>query len=386
MRRGRSCLTSSAIAERRHGAACRRGLSLALALGLGLGSAGCARTSPPASANRPPLSTEVWVDVASGPVADVFKRRGTVVPLETEVLLAGAGGVVTSVASRDAIVEPGAPVARVDEGPIILLPGAVPAFRRLGLPSPSAPIAPEVAAPPTRTPLQSGADVRQLEAFLADRGLDPGVVDGVFDVRTSRAVGRLRQRVGLSPGEGSLEFGDYLFVGVPGPWRVTDVLVGRGGRVAAGSPLVEVAGPRLGIRVASSPIGQGTVTFTAGGVTWRLGADQTQSSADQNPPAAEEGGAPLGPVAEEVLLEPESGTGSVALGQDVTVEVRRAVSNDAVAVPVGAVRRSASGTTFVWCGDRRATRQCPVTLGELVGDRVIVEGLPAPTSVRVGGG
>jgi len=333
------------------------------------------------SAGRPaPVATEAWVEVTSGPVADVTKLSGTVVALDTEVLLAGSGGVITRAAERGATIEPGVSIFRVGERPSVLLPGSVPAFRRLGLPTASAPAVTEAPSAPPASTLQSGADVRQLEAFLASRNLDPGPVDGVFDRRTSRSVDRLRSLVDLPPGAGALDLGEYLFVAIEPPWRVVNVLAGRGTRVEAGAPIAELAGTRLGIRVESATAVDSTVTFTAGGVAWRPASGQTAS-----PASAEEKGSSSPPV-EEILLEPQVDAGSVALGRVVTVEVRRLVSDDAVAVPVGAVRRSSAGMTFVWCGDRSTPRRCAVTLGQLVGDMVVVEGLPTPTSVRVGGG
>ena len=71
-------------------------------------------------------------------------------------------------------------VALVVSGrPVFVAKGTTPGYRDIG-------------------PGATGEDVRQLEAMLKRKGFDPGVVDGVFDSASSRAVARWYQSAGYT--------------------------------------------------------------------------------------------------------------------------------------------------------------------------------------------
>ena len=72
-------------------------------------------------------------------------------------------------------------VALVVSGrPVFAIVGASPGYRDLG-------------------PGASGVDVQQLETMLAQKGFDPGPVDGAFDAATSAAVARWYRSAGYAP-------------------------------------------------------------------------------------------------------------------------------------------------------------------------------------------
>jgi hypothetical protein len=119
--------------------------------------------------------------------------------LSTEVVTRGTGryaaprrvSVVRSMFKRDPLVVTELPAvgSRLNEGdvlltisgrPVFVLQGSDPSYRDLG-------------------PGMSGQDVRQLEAGLRRRGLNPGPLDGTYDAATGAAVADLYQRHGFAP-------------------------------------------------------------------------------------------------------------------------------------------------------------------------------------------
>jgi peptidoglycan hydrolase-like protein with peptidoglycan-binding domain len=110
-------------------------------------------------------------------------------------------GVLTGVPLPGDVIGRGRPVYRVDNRPIVLLYGAVAAYRTLG----------------TGT---VGTDVRQLEENLAALGYDGFTVDRAYTYATAAAVRHWQRDLGL-PQTGRVELGRVLFA--PGPVRVDTV-------------------------------------------------------------------------------------------------------------------------------------------------------------------
>ncbi|MDX6701669.1 MAG: hypothetical protein QOF26_1895 [Baekduia sp.] len=129
-------------------------------------------------------------------------------------------GTITSLPHAGAVVQPGHALFTVDRDPIVLMDGALPAFRALhdGL---------------------EGADVAQLERGLAAMGYDPGVVDGRFTATTASAVKAWQRDRGLHV-TGAVELGRVVFL--PGARRVTTVEAELG--AAAGGPVLSTTSTR----------------------------------------------------------------------------------------------------------------------------------------------
>lgn len=123
-------------------------------------------------------TTETAPD-ASGPLVTATVERGTLTATEifdgtldhgTPFTVTGsAEGTITRLVGQGRTVERGAELYRVDERPVALLYGAVPMFRGLG-------------------PGDSGADVGQLEANLAELGYGGFTVDDQYTSSTAAAV------------------------------------------------------------------------------------------------------------------------------------------------------------------------------------------------------
>lgn len=169
-------------------------------------------------------------------------------------------GTVTTAASVGTILNRGAVIASVDNTPVVLLYGPVPAWRDLS------------------TSSDDGADILQLQANLVALGNDPDgqlEVDGDFGSVTARAVERWQEDLGMEP-TGEVDLGAVAFVA--GPAAVTEGPV-PGDAVTASRPLAQltpretvtavVAGDDGVVGVIApigTPVGQGDVLYELDGV------------------------------------------------------------------------------------------------------------------------
>lgn len=126
-------------------------------------------------------------------------------------------GTLTWLPSAGRVIRPGGRLFAVDGKPVILMDGAVPAWRTLG------------------AGVTDGVDVRQLERNLAALGYDPGIVDESFTASTAAAVKDWQDALGL-PQTGRVELGRVVFL--RGPRRISKIdatLGGTGGSGAVGA-------------------------------------------------------------------------------------------------------------------------------------------------------
>jgi peptidoglycan hydrolase-like protein with peptidoglycan-binding domain len=120
------------------------------------------------------------------------------------------GGTFTWLPSVGAVIGRGGTLWRIDDRPIVLMYGAVPAYRTL------------------KEGVSAGPDVSELNRNLIDLGFDPyGAITDVesFGEATAAAVKRWQQAEGLSQ-TGEVELGRVVIA--PGARRVTDVKVALG--------------------------------------------------------------------------------------------------------------------------------------------------------------
>ena len=147
-------------------------------LGAQLKAPGEARLS-----NAEPAAIIVTAPVEKLTLTNQLVLRGSIVAEVDETVSVGPNVSGVTVLSKtfaevDSSVGEGDLLIEVGGRPVFALQGAVPAFRDLHLGF-------------------VGDDVRQVELSLDRLGLNPGPVDGLFDVDTSAAVGRLYERAGF---------------------------------------------------------------------------------------------------------------------------------------------------------------------------------------------
>lgn len=179
-----------------------------------IGAAAVAVTSRSgdADADTPTVRTGT-ATVARKTLVDRETVDGTIGFGEATAVGTTRNGTVTRVPAPGDVVERGKPLFWVDEVPVVLLYGDIPAYRRLAAGA------------------DDGADVAQLEANLKALGFDPGTVDHQWTSATTAAVKRWEKALGVDE-DGVVEPGDVVFR--PGAVRVAE-------RAAPGSP----AGPEV---------------------------------------------------------------------------------------------------------------------------------------------
>ncbi len=137
-----------------------------------------------AAESAPPAASLIAVPVQKLTLSADVITRGTVrhrspvkVNLAASALKPNAAGLVTLAPQKGAQLDEGSLALAVGGRPVLVLQGAVPAFRDLAVGS-------------------TGDDVKQLEEGLKRMGFDPGSVDGNFDVATALAVAAWYQQAG----------------------------------------------------------------------------------------------------------------------------------------------------------------------------------------------
>jgi peptidoglycan hydrolase-like protein with peptidoglycan-binding domain len=125
------------------------------------------------------------------------------------------GGTYTWLPSAGSVIHPGQALWRIDAKPVVLMDGAVPAYRPMHRGN-------------------EGTDVLELERGLSALGYGPGAIDGTYDASTAAAVRAWQDDLGLDD-TGTVELGRVVFL--PGARRVAKRIAAVGGRAAPGPAL-----------------------------------------------------------------------------------------------------------------------------------------------------
>lgn len=208
---------------------------------------------------------------------------------------------------------------KVDESPVILMDGRLPAYRALGSSTPD------------------GADVRQLERSLRAAGYDPDremAIDRSWDVGTTAAVRRWQQAHGLTQ-TGVIELGRVVFL--PGRRRIATISATVGGSSGAGEQSGAQAmspGPAGG---ASSGKAVLTTTSTRRLVTVAL--DTTKSTMAKEGarvtvvlPSGEKVGGRISSVGKVATALPSEESSAGSSSQEATIEVKIRLSSGKTAL------------------------------------------------------
>ncbi len=166
---------------------------------------------------------------ATAPVArqDLVARQevdGTVGYAGTFQVVNHLQGTVTFVPDEGTVVERGQRLYSVDERPVPLLYGEVPAWRRLA------------------EGVGDGVDVRQLEENLVAMGIvgeNDLKVDDNWTSATTAAVRRWQKAIGVEQ-TGAVELGQAVFL--PGAVRVADTRATKGSPAPVGAPIMNPTG------------------------------------------------------------------------------------------------------------------------------------------------
>jgi membrane fusion protein, multidrug efflux system len=187
------------------------GAAAAATFGLGGGN------ETPAKASTTPPATAT---VTRQNLADQESQNGTLGHGTTVTVPNKLPGTITAVADTGAVVNRGEALYRVDNTPVVLLYGALPAYRALA-------------------PGVEGADVKQFEQQLHDLGYTGFTVDEEYNAATATAVKKWQKKLGLTQ-TGSIELGRVVYYG--GPVRVESQTLTAGATAAPGGTVLTISG------------------------------------------------------------------------------------------------------------------------------------------------
>ncbi|MFC4563789.1 efflux RND transporter periplasmic adaptor subunit [Nocardiopsis mangrovi] len=305
----------------------------------------------------------------AGPTAEV--ERTTLVQSETlEGTLGFAGnatvfslgeGVVTSLPSTGATLEPGDHLYEVDGEPTVLLRGDTPAYRLL-------------------EPGITGEDVRQFEQALAELGYGGFTVDNEYTALTAEAVRRWQDDTAGMEVTGTVDPAHVWFA--PGSVRVAGRELSVGERAGVAAPVLTTSSDdhvvRVDLEVTDRDLvdegDEVTVSLPEGG-TATGEVSSIGSVAEAGEESEDPGGQEGDPTVEVVVTftgeEPED-----LLDQaPVDVQVESDAKEDVLAVPVGAlIALPGSGHGVTAVNDKGAMRDIPVETGWFADGMVEISG------------
>lgn len=277
-------------------------------------------------------------------------------------------GIYTELPASGEKVDCGGVLYRVDDHPVLLLCGTVPAYRDLDAGA-------------------TGSDVRQLNANLRALGYDADPGSGVFTTRTATALTKLQRDKGIDA-SGRLALGDATFL--PAAVRIADVAAQLGGPAAADAEVLHATGDTLVVQADLAPSQQSEVkpgdaaTITLPGNRSVPGKVDRLGTVAQLPAGPDRDAADATIPAYLSLDDPAAATGLDRA--PVSVDITTTGVENALSVPVTALLgRPGGGYAVEVVRDGGRRELVPVTIGlfDTTGGRVQVEGTVAEGDVVV---
>ncbi|HVK26271.1 MAG TPA: peptidoglycan-binding domain-containing protein [Actinokineospora sp.] len=300
---------------------------------------------------------------------DTEKHSGDLGYGDTTTVSGRLNGTVTGLPATGSTVDRGQALYQVDNSPVVLLFGGLPAYRPL--------------APGTE-----GADVRQFEENLKALGYKGFTVDDEYSDSTATAVKKWQKALGLTE-TGVIDLGRVVYA--PGAVRVDAHKAAAGDELRPGTALLTYTGlarvVTVSLDVADERLARKDAAVTAtlpGGKTVPAKITGTQTvieAADQNTPG---GGDPTTKI--EVTVAIDDPAAIAGLDQaSVEVAFTAAQRENVLTVPVAALLALAEGGYGVQVADGSSTKIVKVETGMFAAGRVEVtgQGLAEGTTVGV---
>jgi multidrug efflux system membrane fusion protein len=319
------------------------------------------------------------------PSATEKVTRQTLVDVQTEDGELGYGdattvscrlsGTLTALAAAGSVVERGQTLYRVDDTPVVLLYGALPAYRTLAV-------------------NVEGADVKQFEQNLRALGYTGFTVDDEYSATTATAVRKWQKTLGL-PQTGTVDLGRVVFaagaVRVDSHESVVGDAVGPGTAVMAGTGTTRVIVVELDMsdrRLARQDAGVSVKLPNGEKVDGKITKIETvidTSGGDSAGGAGGEGGSsdPVTKIEATVTVADEKAFAGL---DDANVDVSFTASRreDVLTVPVAALLALVEGGYGVQVVDGTSTSILPVKTGLFADGRVEVSGDGLTEGMTVG--
>lgn len=270
-----------------------------------------------------------------------------------------ARGIYTQLPENGDEVDCGGVLYRVDDNPVLLMCGAVPAYRDLGLGN-------------------AGPDVRQLNQNLHALGYRVEAGDNTFTAATQTALEELQRDKG-SDVTGRLAIDDAVFL--PDPVRIAEVAGRLGGSAAPNADVLQATSDTLVVQVELAPSQQGEVKegdraqITLPGNTSVTGEVERLGTVAQVPAGPDRNAGDATIPAFITLDDP--GRAARLDKAPVTVDITTTGVEDALSVPVTALVGKAGGgyaVEVVRSGGRRELVGVTLGLFDTTGGRVQVDG------------
>ncbi|MFD9700868.1 peptidoglycan-binding protein [Lentzea sp. NPDC059081] len=302
-------------------------------------------------------------EVVKGNLESSTSTSGKLRFADARTIQSSRSGVVTELPTPGSVVKLGGKLHAVDNVPVFLLRGTVPAWRDF------------------QSGMDRGPDVRQLEESLRDLGHFTQTPDDQFSWYTLDAVQRWQKAAGL-PVTGRLPLGSVLFAA--GDVRIGTVKAKVGDLAAPGVELfATTATTRIvdaDLKLAQQKLG---VVGAKVGLLLPGGVRTAGTIASVGTPAEKPGEQKETVIPVVVTLDDPAAAESLQEAS-VTVSVPSARRENVVSVPVGALLALTPGQFGVEVVDAGgATRKVPVTTGLFAGGRVEVTGVEAGQRVVV---
>ncbi len=318
-----------------------------------------AQSSSGNSGSKVPATT---AEIAKETLVDREDHDGTLGHGATTTINSRAGGTVTWLPASGATIRRGKPLYKIDNKPITLLYGSLPAYRTL------------------RSGVE-GPDVKQFEKNLWALGYRGFTVDDEYTSSTASAVEEWQDDLGLSE-TGTVETSQIAYA--PSAVRVDSLTAENGSAAQPGTELLKTTGTSLVAMVdldmdAQRLAKQGAtvqVTLpdgkTVNGKIVKVGTTVQQGQGDQE---------------DTTLIEVTISFSGAPKGMDdasVTVGFTASQRKDVLAVPVAALLALAEGGYGVQVVDGAATRIVAVETGLFADGQVEITGDGLAAGMKVG--
>ncbi|MGN9847402.1 peptidoglycan-binding protein [Nonomuraea sp. H19] len=316
----------------------------------------------PAAGGLPPATAKVTRQT----LVDTQSKAGTLGHGPATVLSSKLAGTLTRMPPVGATIRRGKDVYRVDDTPVTLLYGSLPAYRAL-------------------SPGVEGADVEQFERNLRALGYEGFTVDKTYSSQTASAVRDWEEDLGL-PQTGTVELGRVVYAA--GPVRVDAHEAAVGDALQPGTAVLSVTGTSRVVtvelevseqRLASKNAAVGVELPNGKSVKGKI--TKTQVVIDTGGGGAGESEDPETKIEVTIAI-----SGAKASFDQASVDVAFTASSrkNVLTVPVAALLALAEGGYGVQAVDGAATRIVPVSTGLFSGGRVEVSGQGLREGMTVG--
>jgi peptidoglycan hydrolase-like protein with peptidoglycan-binding domain len=250
-------------------------------------------------------------------LADVTTSPGTLDYADQHPLTSGLGGTLTGLPGLGEVIDRGGVLYRVDNTPVVLMIGGLPAWRSFDV------------------SMSNGPDVTQLETNLRDLGFFDQEPNERFDWVTREAVRDWQESLGM-PRTGQVELGRIVFE--PAARRVGAVNKILGDRIGSGGEALTLTSQERTVTV-ELPIADQRLAEIEGPVTIRIpgGTETPGKIASLGSPTEVPNGTDTKLVIPvEITLDDPAAAGDVQR-ISVSVSFQKAVYEDVLAVPVTAL-------------------------------------------------